>query len=184
MAVRTWVVAVVALLTLVGCAGDGQPEDTASAPVVLRAATLQPGQALPAPTGPPLLTVTGVTTADGTVALHRSTLDRLTQVELRAYEPWLKRTMTFRGVWLADALAVTGATDPRSVRITALDDYTVELTGADLRSGGILLATGDGTGGALPVDDGGPTRIVFQDGTRAGENADQWIWSLRTIDTR
>ena len=185
MAARTWIVVGTALLALVGCGGS-PGADGATDPVVLRAATLVAGQPLPTATGAPLLTVTGLTTADGTgaVSLHRSTLDRLTQVELRTYEPWLKRDLTFRGVWLTDALAVAGAGTPGSVRITALDDYTVDLTGAELAAGGILLATGDGTGAVLPVGDGGPTRIVFQDGARAGQNADQWIWSLRTIDVR
>ena len=47
-----------------------------------------------------------------------------------------------------------------------------------------LLATSDAAGAEIPVDEGGPTRIVFQEGTAAGRNADQWIWSLRTLDAR
>lgn len=172
---------------LSGCAGGDEPAAPApSAPVVLRAASLLPGQPLPATTGTPLLTVTGVETGDGTgsVAFDRGRLDRLSQVQLTTYEPWVKQTLTFRGVWLADLLAVAGAGRAASVRITALDDYAVTLSRADLAAGGILLATGDGTGAALPVDDGGPTRIVFRAGIASGANADQWIWSLRTLDAR
>ena len=53
---------------------------------------------------------------------------------------------------------------------------------ADVRAGGIMLASGDGEGAALPIDHGGPTRIVFMDGAQAGVNPDHWIWSLKTID--
>jgi hypothetical protein len=34
------------------------------------------------------------------------------------------------------------------------------------------------------VADGGPTRIVFAKGVKSGANADQWIWSLKTIEVR
>jgi hypothetical protein len=165
-------------------AGPGRP---AAAPVVLRAATLHPGQPVPAPTGTPLLTLTGAVTGANQgddLVLDRATLARLTQVQLRTYEPWVKKDLSFRGVWLTDVLALGGAPATAAVQIVALDDYTVRLDAADLRGGGILLATSDGAGAAIPVRDGGPTRIVFRDGLRAGENADQWIWSLRTIDVR
>jgi hypothetical protein len=186
--VRSALAAALATIALLsGCAGGDEPDSSApAAPVVLRAATLLPGQPLPDTTGTPLLTVTGVDAADGTgtVAFDRGRLDRLSQVELRTYEPWVKQTLTFRGVWLADVLTVAGAEGAASVRVTALDDYAVTLTRADLSGGGVLLATGDATGAALPLEDGGPTRIVFRSGSASGANADQWIWSLRTVDAR
>lgn len=176
-------------LALAGCAG-GTPTDPAAAPaggaepVVLRAATLRPGQPVPTPAGTRLLTVTGGITGSGPAPLDRSLLAGLAQVQLSTYEPWVKKDLTFRGVWLADVLAVLGARAGAAVRVTALDDYTVTLTAADLADGGILLATSDGAGAEIPVDQGGPTRIVFRTEIRAGANADQWIWSLRTIDVR
>jgi hypothetical protein len=173
---------------IAGCGSDapdpGSPDSTA---VVLRPATLRPGQAVPAPTGPTLLTLTGKVTGANRgsgIALDRATLARLTQVELHTYEPWVKQDLSFRGVWLDDVLALAGATAPSEVQIQALDDYIVRLSAADLRGGGILLATADGAGHALPIPSGGPTRIVFAPGIAAGANADQWIWSLRTIDVR
>jgi len=105
-------------------------------------------------------------------------------VQLRTYEPWVKKDLTFRGVWLTDVLALAGAAHPTEVQIEALDDYRVRLSAADLRAGGILLATTDGAGHEIPIEAGGPTRIVFARGIASGTNADQWIWSLRTIDVR
>lgn len=175
---------------LAGCGGTAAPaaDGTASAaPLVLREATLRPGQPVPAPAGSPLITVTGnVGRANqgDLVALDRRTLARLSQVQLSTYEPWVKKDLSFRGVWLADLLALAGAAPTAGVRVTALDDYAVDFTAAEIRDGGILLATSDGAGTDIPIQDGGPTRIVFQRGLRAGVNADQWIWSLRSIEVR
>jgi hypothetical protein len=150
------------------------------------AASLKPGQAVPLPTGQPVLTVTGkisVTNRAGRLVLDQATINRMGLVQVRLYEPWAKQTMDFRGVWLRDVLAVAGVR-PNATRlhVTALDDYKVDLTIADVRAGGILLATEAGDGAGIPVDKGGPTRIVFENGVKAGANADQWIWSLKTID--
>jgi hypothetical protein len=190
--------AVVLLALSVGC-GSSAPDAGAGAgpgigvggspvPTVLRDATLLPGQAVPAPAGKPLLTLTGRVSAlnrGGTIALDRTVIERLSVVKVRVYEPWVKQDVDFRGVWLQDLLTVAGAAaDASTVRITALDDYTVDIATADVRAGGILLATSAGDGAELPIDKGGPTRIIFVAGTKAGANADQWIWSLKSIDVR
>jgi hypothetical protein len=39
-------------------------------------------------------------------------------------------------------------------------------------------------GSPIPVAEGGPTRIVFRDGIPAGNNSEQWIWSLSTIEVQ
>jgi hypothetical protein len=187
--VRIWAgIAVLALLAGCGSTAAPAPQRSAGASaVVLREATLRPGQAVPAPSGRPLVTVTGrigPPNQGDAVALDRRTLARLSQVQLSTYEPWVKQDLSFRGVWLTDVLALAGATGTSGVRVTALDDYAVDFTAAELRAGGILLATSDGNGADIPIENGGPTRIVFQRGLRAGENADQWIWSLRSIEVR
>ena len=48
----------------------------------------------------------------------------------------------------------------------------------------VLVATASGNGRELPIDKGGPTRIIFTDGTEAGAASEQWIWSIKTIDVR
>ena len=72
----------------------------------------------------------------------------------------------------------------QTIHFTALDDYQIDLSLADVRAGGILLATRTGDGGPIPIEDGGPTRIVFVGGVPAGASADQWIWNLAMIDVR
>lgn len=185
------VVAVLALAA--GCGGtSGEPgtggTDESAAATAIRAATLRPGEAVPAPTGKAVLTLTGLVSAPNkgaTIVLDQTAVDRLGQVQVTVYEPWIKKEATFRGAWLADVLKVAGIPDTAtSLHVTALDDYGVDLSVADVRAGGILLATKAGDGSAIPVADGGPTRIVFLAGLAAGANADQWIWSLKTIEVR
>jgi hypothetical protein len=187
---------VVAVLALAAaCGGTAAPAATGGgaasdqpASTVVRAATLLPGQPVPAPTGKTVLTFTGLVGTKNTgssIALDQTAIDRLGQVQVTVYEPWVKAETTFRGVWLADVLKVVAAAPAAaSLRMTALDDYRVEMTAADVRAGGILLATKSGDGSAIAVADGGPTRIVFVKGTEFGANADHWIWSLKTIEIR
>jgi hypothetical protein len=186
------------LLGLAAGCGGGSPAapDTArpqavaapgdAAELAVSDATLKAGEAVPLPTGKTVLTLTGkisVTNKDGLLVLDQRTINRMGLVQAEMYEPWAKQTMAFRGVRLRDLLQIVGVDSGATrLRITALDDYKVELSMADVRTGGILLATEAGDGSALPVDKGGPTRIVFENGVKAGANADQWIWSLKTID--
>jgi hypothetical protein len=195
---RTILVRLAAAMALVGfaaaCGGTTTPNVAAPAPkgaaghvgTVVSAATLKPGQPVPLPTGKPVLTLSGkisATNQGSVLSFDQKTLDQLGVEQVKLYEPWAKQTLEFRGVWLQNLLAVAGVgADATRLHITALDDYTVDLTVADVRLGGIMLATANGDGTAIPLDKGGPTRVVFMDGVKAGANADQWIWSLETIE--
>jgi hypothetical protein len=187
-------VAAVCAVALVACSSSA-PVPTAPvvdpvdpAPVVLTPAVLRPDQPVPPPSEQRVLALTGRigSTNDGAVlAFDKPTLDQLGRVRVTVFEPWVKQELNFEGVWLADLLAVARA-DPqaRTVHITALDDYQVELAISDVMAGGVLLATRSGNGQPIPIEDGGPTRIVFAGGVPAGNSADQWIWSLSAIDVR
>lgn len=180
-----------ATLLLPACGTDaptaGDTAGLTQSAATLRPASLWPGQPVPVPSKP-VLTLTGRVTADNrgrAVQFDRAGLERLRVVKVRAYEPWVKQQLDFRGVWLADVLEIAGA-EPgwTSLRIVALDDYQVDVDAADVRGGGILLATADGEGRDVPVAKGGPTRLVYVGRIAAAVNADQWIWSLKTIDVR
>ncbi len=192
-----WFGAAAALLALAaacgGSSGGGSADgarQAATSPTpgrVITPATLKPGQAVPA-VPKPVLTLTGkISTVNKgrTLVLDQRTLARVGVVQVRLYEPWAKKDLEFRGVWLQDLLAVAG-TSPAATKLhmTALDDYKVDLTMAEVRTGGIMVAIAAGDGSSLPIDKGGPTRIVFMDGVKAGANPDQWIWSLKTIDVQ
>jgi len=189
--------AVAAVLALAACGngsagtpaaeGTVQPKTTSAARVI-SVATLTPGHAIAAPTGKVLFTVTGgisVTNRGSTLALDQRTLESLGVVQAEMYEPWMKKNTTLRGVWLQDLVAVAGVpAGATSLHFVALDDYSVDLALSDVRAGGILLATRMQDGSAIPIDQGGPVRVVFLDGVEAGKNPDQWIWSIKEIDVR
>lgn len=186
------VVAVVAVVTACvsspSVPAEVAPADVDPAPVVLQPAVLTPEDVVPAPTSAPVLSVTGrigATNSGNGLNLDPGTLDRLGRIRITVFEPWVKQTQNFQGVWLSDLLTLAHP-DPgaRTVHFTALDDYQVDLTIADVMAGGVLLATRSGDGAPIRIEDGGPTRIVFVGGVPSGASADQWIWSLSTIDVR
>lgn len=100
------------------------------------------------------------------------------------YEPFRKRTMRFRGVAVADLLAIAGASPTaQQVYTHALDDYHVDFTRTELEQAGAVLAT-RADGRAIPLEQGGPARIVFSGKTRLSANSDNWIWSVDWIRIR
>jgi hypothetical protein len=188
---RLAVLVPVLALALAGCShGAGKQAATPTAAAtragtVIHPASLTVGQPIALPTAKPLFTMTGDITSHnqgGTLVLDRATLERLEMSQVRLYEPWIKKTMEFRGVWLQDLLAVAGV-DPGAtgLHIVALDDYAVDISVADVRKGGIMLALRAGDGSIIPISDGGPSRIVFLNGVQAGVNPDQWVWSIKSI---
>lgn len=191
-----WRAAVVAVaLPLFGaCSGGSAAEPGPStAPesartfesVTIAPAVLTAGEAVPLPAST-VLTVRGLisVTNDGdTLRLGIDTLDQLGVLGVGLYEPWVKQHLSFQGVWLADLLQVAGVEESATrVRLVALDDYEVDLSLAEVEEGGIFLATRTESGTPLPIEEGGPTRVVFMDDVKAGENAGQWIWSLKELE--
>jgi hypothetical protein len=171
-----------------GCAAGPEAAARSAAVVVTTPAARAPDERLPVPAGDPVLTITGRVergNVERAVRLDEAGLDTLGRVRVDLYEPWLKQRLRFQGVWLDDVLAATGIdAGAHDLHLTALDNYQVDIPVVDVREGGVLLATRTGDGGPIPIADGGPIRIVFADGVEAGANANQWIWSLTTIDVR
>jgi hypothetical protein len=169
---------------LTAAAGD-QPT---SAPVVITPAQWEPGGPMRTPAGPPVVTVAGkISQSNNGSALRLDTamLDELGLVQVDVYDPWVRKEIRLRGAWLEDLIEVAEPTsDAQSVHFTALDNYQIDLSLDDVRAGGVLLATRGGDGSPIPIEDGGPTRIVFIGDVPAGASADQWIWNITMIDVR
>ena len=187
---RTGAVAAVLLLAACDSGSSGKQTEAprpaaTSAARIVSVATLKPGHTIPPPAGKVLFTMTGKvakTNHASALAFDQRTVEALGLNQIKLYEPWTKTDMEFRGVWLKDLVAVAGVpADATRLHIVALDDYAVNLSLADVRAGGIMLATRAGDGSAIPIDQGGPSRIVFADGVEAGANADQWVWSIKEI---
>ena len=143
------------------------------------AASLEVGDAVPAPTGDAVLAVGDGQSDD--VVFDLATLERAGTVEGELFEPFEKKRVTFTGVELKDVLALAGVPAATDLHLVALDDYTVDLDGADVEAGGILLATSV-DGNPIPIANGGPIRIVFLDDVEVGKTTDLWIWSLARIE--
>jgi hypothetical protein len=179
--------AAVVLLTAACGAGSDAPAP-APPPAVLRAPDLAPGTVPAAPQGKPLVTLTGkitATNADGALRLDQAALDRFGLLGMDVDDPWAKKRVALQGFRLRDlveeAKPAAGAT---TLHVTALDDYQVDLNLADVRADDIFLATRNGQGASLPVEDGGPTRVVFADGLAPRFSPDLWIWNIETIEVR
>jgi hypothetical protein len=108
-------------------------------------------------------------------------LESLGMVEARLYEPFEKKRLVFSGVELERVLEQAGVPRAAKLHMVALDDYQVDFTAAEVAAGGMLLATREG-GQALPVEKGGPSRLVFLDGTKSGADDRRWIWSVARIE--
>lgn len=150
-------------------------------------AELRPGDVVPAPVGEAVLAVTGrigVTNVGDELLLDLRTLEQLASVTGKVFEPWTKQDLGFRGVRLADLLDIAGVDpDATTIELTALDDYIVELS-LDKIDDSVIVATRRRDGGAIPVDEGGPTRLVFLDDGAEVADPDNWIWSLATLTVR
>jgi len=186
-AVRVALVGAVAVATL-GC-GTAEPAvPAAPAPSVVKAPDADATAVPAALEGKALVTISGriaATNGDGTLRLDQQQLHRLGLRELSVNDPWAKQRIDIQGTWLRDLVALarpdTGAT---TLHMTALDDYQIDIPLADVRSQSIFLATRTGDGAALPVEEGGPTRVVFTDDLAPKYSPDLWIWNIQTIEVR
>ena len=189
--------ALAAVLAAGGCGSDAQrsasgPDPTGPPSDAATVLTLPPSA------GTPLLTFTGkldgaapapsgggVGGGGPAVPLDRTAIDSLNRIELTVSDPFQKKQLGYKGVWLADLLPAVGVSESATnLHMTALDDYVVDIPMSDVRAGGIFFAVQNLDGSPIPVSDGGPTRIVFRDGTPSGANSEQWIWSLTTIEVQ
>jgi hypothetical protein len=187
--IRLVVVAAVAALAVAACGGKEEAAapsaaPNASAPQVVDDGTLAAGEKIGKPDGEVVLTVSGDIGERNNgkrLDLDLASLEKMRRVRLEAAEPFLKRRVMFEGVLLADLLAVAGVPESATkVSLTALDDYKVDFSVADVRSSQMLLAT-KADGKHMPVDRSGPIRIVFPDASSLGRNPDLWIWSVSSM---
>lgn len=136
-------------------------------------------QGVPEPTGEVVLTVT----VDGTSHdWDRAALELLEQQDLTVFEPFVEAEHTYTGPLFADVLRASGADLEASTtaQLVALDDFVADLTLDASTLDGLVLAHRE-DGGAIPVARGGPTRLVFPPDNPAGDNVNNWIWSIRTV---
>ncbi|HEX9824089.1 MAG TPA: molybdopterin-dependent oxidoreductase [Actinomycetota bacterium] len=146
---------------------------------------------MPEPVGEEILTISGEigTTNDrGRLAFDMATLESLGLVSYDVEDPWDQKEVTYTGVLMSELLAVAGAaSDARSVRIVALDDYRVSIPIDEIHRWPVLLAT-RADGEVIGVESGGPSRIIYPYGTfpeiDGVTHDDLWIWSVERMTIR
>ena len=96
------------------------------------------------------------------------------------FEPFTKKTQTFKAIALKDVLTAAGITDSQYIDTLALNNYKYDDLAGNLTASDALIAT-ELDGQPIPIDQGGPIRLIFKDGTPMSTNLDAWNWSLMQI---
>ena len=177
----------VAVLAIVACGGGSSaaPYETVSS------ASISRGDSIPAPTGEVILTLMGdleVTNSGDTLRLDMPTLEGFGLVKYTVNDPWLEATNSYTGVLMSDLSKVLGASGAStSIRITALDDYSVDIRLVDVEKWPILLATRI-NGEYMDIENSGPTRVIYPHDTFPDidkvETKTQWIWNIKSVEFR
>ena len=123
-----------------------------------------------------VLTINGATDVSYTMD---ELMARATQ-DVTLFEPFVRRDETFAVIVLADLLAEAGITDDDFIETVALNDYRYSQRAGDLNDNTALLAVRR-DGAPIPMDAGGPIRIVFANDSAYTGELDAWNWSLYLI---
>jgi hypothetical protein len=123
-----------------------------------------------------VLTLEGSRTVEFTMA----ELDGLAQRQVTFIEPFVKVEQSFRVVALADLLVLAGIGPDDVVDTIALNDYRYRDEVRVLIEADTLLAVAR-DGAPIPMNAGGPVRLVFDADSSYHAFLDAWNWSLRSI---
>jgi len=155
----------------------------------LSEASISPGDDIPPPAGPVVLTVSGdiaSSNADGVVDFDMNTLEQLGLVGYAVEDPWLHQTVTYSGILLSDLLEVVNASDTMTeVFAVALDGYSVPIPVKEFEDWPVLIAT-QSNGSYMSIENSGPTRIVFpyDNHNNITEARNMSVWNLESIEVR
>ena len=167
---------------LAACGGDDSSSSTTAAPSDATTTTESPyGEALQVdPPGPDevVLTVTG---PSGTQTYTMDQLREAATTTISVDEPFVKQRIEFSGVPMAQLFEPAGIAGAAVVDTIALNDYAFDAPANVFTDSDAIIAVKQ-AGGDIPIDKGGPIRIVFPDGTPGATNLDAWNWSLERIE--
>lgn len=158
------------LLVLAACSSGAPSLPTAPLPAAF-------DQGVPAPDGEAVLTVS----TDGEAHdWDLATLELLEQHDLSIREPFVDEDHTYTGPLWADVLRASGVdlAAAETAEMVALDDFVADIPATPTALDGLLLAHLE-DGEPIPIETGGPIRLVFPPDNPAGDNANNWIWSVR-----
>jgi hypothetical protein len=147
------------------------------------------GQPIPAPSGDPVLEITGniTNTTDGKAAkFDLAGLEALGRTEVKTGTKWTQGQSTFEGVLMRDLLKRVGAKGTEIVA-QALNDYKVTIPIADFDRFNVILAYRR-DGRTMPVRDRGPLWIMYPFDDNPTIRTDLYFarcaWQLKAIEVR
>lgn len=139
-------------------------------------------ETLPAvPAAEPVLTVT---LGGSSTALTLADIEKLPVYRAEMETKWTPKSV-WTGVKLSDLLAAQGKTVPDNVTLLATDNYTLDLSRAEIDAGEPILATRL-NGAPLTAENKGPLFLVWpklvekmMDGSAPEHH---WIWAVNRIE--
>ena len=141
---------------------------------------------LPAPTGSPILVVSGnieVTNSERGAEFDREMLTALGLTTVETTTSWTDGNQVFEGVLARTVLDRVGASGD-TVIATALNDFVSPVPMSEIRKYNVLLAT-TMNGKQMEVSDKGPIWIVYprNDNPELQDSKfnDRWVWQLREL---
>lgn len=175
---------------ILGLTSCQQPVEFDKVYTVVAPATIQAGEAIPLPTGDPMLTVTGKIRANnrmGQIEMDRETVERVGVVEYTVNDPFAGETIRYTGVLMRDLLALWQvAEDAQTLSLVALNDYVIEIPISEFRTYPILFAM-QADGVYMEPEFQGPAMLVYPldaytfDVARVKRN---WIWQIKSIEIK
>lgn len=168
------------LVAVGGCSSADTSSDTT---VVIPAEAANPygaGLIDPPRPGEPILLVD---VRGNVTKFSLESLEKLPATKVELFEPFIKTRSSFTGVSLADLFDAVGIKVDDKVDTIALNEYRyVNVAGEFTASAGLLAYEQNGQ--SIPIDRGGPIRIVFPDGTPLSGVLDAWNWALSSITVK
>jgi hypothetical protein len=170
-------IALSALLLLTGCSNSSSSSEATPTP----SASSNPYGAGfvvdPPAEGDVVLTIKGSTTKDFTMG----EIIALADEEISIMEPFVKMEQSFKVVKMEKLLAGLGFKPTDTLSTVALNDYAFPDTVANFTKNNAYVAVSR-DGAPIPMDQGGPIRIVFASDSGYFANLDAWNWSIRTFE--
>lgn len=115
-------------------------------------------------------------------AFDAAMLAALKQHEIKTDFPMGGKVRSFTGPLLADVLRAAGATGTTAT-ITAIDGYAAELSIAEIKKFGVILALSE-DGKPFGIGDYGPAWLVFprlENPALRDRSDDGWVWAVVAI---
>lgn len=170
---------------LFGCQNSSTPETIYT---VVQEATLTAGNEIPEPESELVLTVLGkigITNSDASIVMDTPTIEAVGVVEYDVHDPFEDRSIVYSGVLMSDLLKVWQVPDEvEMVRVTALNDYQIEIPISDFYTYPVLLAL-QADGDYMQPNYRGPAMLVYPMDDFELDPISikrRWIWQIKTIE--